>query len=279
MRNGDVCHVSGNSILRVDAAGTVTVLLEDARNERFFQLHHLFVDADENLYTAADTGSGIWKVSPERTVTRFFPPPHDDRSMRVGLGGDPFCIDAQQNVFAVNTKQERFAQILKMDRDGRIVMIAGGEWGHADGEGPHAKFGDLHGSAFVLGKDGSLFLTDHGRYVRTVSARGKVTTIAGAEAGLRGAAGLAVDALGSIYVADSGNHRIRKITPDRVVTTFAGSGAEGSADGPAANATFQEPTGVALDQHGAVYVLEAARSRVRKISTNGVVTTLSSRAQ
>src|SRR5262245_50292248 len=74
---GRVYFVHGNSIIRVDAAGSAKVVLEDSQHKNFYQLHHLFLDARGNLLSAADTGSGIWKVTPDGQLTRFFPPPNE----------------------------------------------------------------------------------------------------------------------------------------------------------------------------------------------------------
>src|SRR5678809_1589729 len=101
---GRVCFTSGGRIVAIDTAGIARIILHDPQNSRFYQLHHLFVDAERNLYTAADTGTGIWKVSPNDKISRFFPPPNKDRSVLVGLGGDPFCLDQAGNVFAINSQ-------------------------------------------------------------------------------------------------------------------------------------------------------------------------------
>lgn len=87
-------------------------------------------------------------------------------------------------------------------------------------------------------------------------------------------AGIAVDAAGNVYVADYGNDMIRKITPQGVVSTLAGSGVQGNVNGTGEDASFNRPSGVAVDANGNVYVADAGNSLIREVSPVGVVTTI-----
>ncbi|MGB7810218.1 MAG: hypothetical protein WBP56_03695, partial [Polyangia bacterium] len=123
--------------------------------------------------------------------------------------------------------------------------------------------------------------------IRKITPSGVVTTLAGT-AGPSGSAdgtgaaarfnqpfGVAVDGSGNVFVADTWNNTIRKVTPSGVVTTLAGTaGSSGSADGTGAAASFSYPYGVAVDGSGNVFVADWGNNAIRKISTSGVVTTI-----
>ncbi|HWQ35479.1 MAG TPA: Ig-like domain-containing protein [Blastocatellia bacterium] len=138
---------------------------------------------------------------------------------------------------------------------------------------------------------GNLYLTDTGNHrIRKVAPNGVITTVAGSgsvgasgdggpatAASLNQPRGVAVDSAGNIYIADSGNHRIRKVAPNGVITTVAGDGADDfSGDGgPATTAKLSSPYGVAVDGAGNVYIADTGNSRIRKINiTTGVISSL-----
>lgn len=120
--------------------------------------------------------------------------------------------------------------------------------------------------------------------IRKITPTGIVSTFAGtgaqglqdgpvATARFSGPAGLVFDSSGNLYVADRNNHAIRKITPLGVVSTFAGSGVPGSADGSGILASFNNPTNVAVDNADNIYVTDQNNNKIRKITPAGVVTT------
>ena len=139
---------------------------------------------------------------------------------------------------------------------------------------------------------GNLYVTDSlSDTIRKISSSGVVTTLAGSANQIGSAdgsganalfhfpAGVAVDTSGNLYVADTFNNTIRKITPTGVVTTLAGSAeATGSVDGTGMNARFNQPWGVAVDNSGNVYVSDYGNDTIRKITPLGVVTTLAGSA-
>jgi len=280
---GRVFFTAGPMIVMIETNGVARTIVHDQKNEKFYQLHHIQRAPDGGLLTASDMGNGIWRFTAEGKLTRFYPPPNEDRALSVGSGGDPFAVDGAGNVYAVNSVQDRFTQIFKVTPEGRISMLAGGDWGFADGKGTEAKFGYLHGGSMLAAPDGALLLTDDFARVRRVASDGTVITIAGGRerghadgqgntAHFDGASGLAFDAQGNVLVVEQSG-RIRKISSAGVVTTLAGSGRKGGNDGPLLEATFDEPTGIAVAPNGDWFVLESHGPRVRRIS-NGRVTTI-----
>ncbi len=134
---------------------------------------------------------------------------------------------------------------------------------------------------------GNVYVAEAGNEdIRKINPGAVVTTLAGSAgvtgsangtgtaASFNGPSAVAVDAFGNVYVADVWNELIRKITPGGLVSTLAGSGAIGSANGTGNAASFYYPLGVAVDASGNVYVGDAANNLVRKITPGGVVTTL-----
>jgi serine/threonine protein kinase, bacterial len=196
------------------------------------------------------------------------------------------AVDASGNLFV---SDENEGVIRKISPSGDVTSLAGSAYafGHADGTGTAATFFGPDGIA--LDASGNLFVSDNtNNSIRKVTPAGVVTTFAGGTQGsadgtgtaaqFRGPRGIAIDGSGNLYVADTYNNRIRKITSAGVATTLAG-GATGAgngayADGTGSAASFNSPAGVAVDGSGNVYVADLQNSMIRKITPAGVVSTI-----
>jgi sugar lactone lactonase YvrE len=199
------------------------------------------------------------------------------------------AVDSSGNVYVTDAGS---GTVLKITPAGVVTVLAGtaGVYGSANGTGAAAQFVLPFGSA--VDSAGNVYVSDYGSStVRKITAAGVVTTLAGT-AGVYGSAdgtgaavqfdnpaGVAVDASGNVYVADSYNDTIRKITAAGVSSTLAGTaGVFGSANGTGAAAQFNFPVAVAVDASGNVYVADAFNNTIRKVTSAGVVTTLAGTA-
>lgn len=164
-----------------------------------------------------------------------------------------------------------------------LSLLAGdGVAGFRDGS--PARFSDPWGIAVAA--DGRVFVADAGDNdrIRVIDRTGRSATFAGSVSGLADGpagvarfdtpSGLAIDADGVLYVADTGNDAIRRVDPQGTVTTLAGGHGTGDRDGAGRDARFNGPVGVAVDGHGNVFVADTYNHRIRRIDANGMVTTI-----
>jgi len=197
------------------------------------------------------------------------------------------AVDTSGNVFIADFGNHL---IRKISTSGVVSTLAGrtiatiGVQGSSNGVGNAASFN--FPSSVAVDSSGNVYVTDFGNHlIRKISAAGVVSTFAGS--GIQGSlngvgtaasfnfpSALALDRFGNIYVADKGNNLIRKITPTGVVSTVAGSGAQGSTNGVGMYSSFSSPMGITLDSTGNIYVSDYGNNLIRKITTNGVVSTL-----
>lgn len=192
------------------------------------------------------------------------------------------CVDAQGTIYVADFFNQKIRKITSSLSGSIVSTLAGSTTGFSEGNGDQAQFNSPRGIA--IDADGNIYVADSGNdRIRKITANGDVSTLAGgtegfadgtgANAQFNGAGGVATDLQGNVYVADGGNHRIRKITPSGDVTTLAGS-TKGFADGIGGNAQFYAPEGIAVDVDGNVYVADKGNHKIRKITPDGIVTTL-----
>ncbi|MCY4530011.1 MAG: hypothetical protein OXD46_13395 [Chloroflexi bacterium] len=200
-------------------------------------------------------------------------------------------LDQEGNIYIADLKNDR---IRRVDAStGIITTVAGnGEHGYSGDDGPATQAMLASPIAVTAGPDGDLYIADHrNSRIRKVDATtGIITTVAGTgEQGFHGDGDpatqaaislprdVALDADGTLYIADGANNRIRRVTTDGTISTVAGTGrAEFSGDGgPALNANLSMPYSIALDSDGNLFVVDTGNYRVRRIdATTGIITTV-----
>jgi hypothetical protein len=105
---GRVFFTAGPRIVMIETNGQARPIVHHDKHQKFDQFHRFQRAPDGGLITASDRGNALWRFAAEGTLTRFYPPPNEDRALAVGSGGDPFAVDREGNVYAVNSRQNRF---------------------------------------------------------------------------------------------------------------------------------------------------------------------------
>ncbi len=253
------------------------------------------VDAAGNVYVADTANDVIRQINSFGFVSTIAGQPHHPGSANGTNNGAQFympfgiTVDAATNIYVSDSINNTIREIVPVAAGWAVSTIAGQVLtaGSADGVGTNAQFNGPVGIA--VSSRTNLFVVDNNdntiRKVVLTGTNWTVSTLAGL-AGVYGDAdgatnnarfhspvGLTADNAGNAYVADNNNNEIRKINTSGVVSTFAGI-STGSTDGPGTNALFWSTAAVALDPRGNVYVADYYNCTVRKIATNGVVSTI-----
>jgi sugar lactone lactonase YvrE len=259
-------------------------------SEAQFQLPRgVAVDAQGNVFVGDTFNHRIRKITPAGVVSTLAGTGVQGYKNGEGLSEAQFyeprgvAVDAQGNVYVADYGNHR---IRKVTPAGVVSTLAGtGVPGYKNGASREAQFHSLRGVA--VDAQGNVYVADSFNHrIRKITSAGLVSTLAGTGVpgykngnGLREAQfqlprDVAVDARGNVYVGDTFNHRIRKITPAGVVSALAGTGVQGNKNGEGRGAEFYQPRGVAVDARGNVYVADSFNQSIRKITPAGVVSTL-----
>ena len=263
--SGENVPASGASIdapmgVAVDRAGNI--LIAETGHHRIRS-----IAADGRIATVAGTGApGVGPDGKSASATPLRQP-------------QGVCAGAQATFYVADTANHR---VLAVGPDGRVVLAAGNSVpGYSGDEGP-ARGAQLNQpAACALDPNGNLLIADTLNHrVRRVTPAGAIATVAGSgTAGVSGdegpatlarlsaPAGVAVDSAGAIYISDTGNHRIRQVTPDGIIHTIAGGDTSGfSGDGGSARAALLDsPGGLAVDSAGNLYFADTRNDRVRRL--------------
>jgi sugar lactone lactonase YvrE len=295
-----VADAGNNTIRKITPDGMVSTVAGkastgsadgSASEATFATLDGLAVDASGAVYIADTSNHTIRKISPSGDVSTV--------AGMAGVAGssdgfrsearfnnpETVAVDPQGNVYVPDASNHT---IRKIAADGAVTTLAGlaGSYGSTDGFGSQARF--FYPFGLALDKGGNIYVADgYNHIIRKITPAGLVSTLAG----LAGQAGdqdgvasaarfkapesVTVDSSGNVYVADFGNHTIRKILPNGTVSTLAGlAGFSGDADGLGPSARFSNPASIAVDLEANVYVADAYNNKIRMITPAGVVSTL-----
>ena len=268
-----------------------------AVNAELFAFTGLSIDSAGNIYIADTGNSRIRKVAANGIITTVagnaIPGYSGDNGLATAASLSfprGVTADASGNLYIADSGN---AVVRKVDKNGIITTIAGnGTSGYSGDEGPavSAEMSNVSGIAFDAA--GNMYLADRqNARIRKVALNGTISTFAGTGvAGFTGDGGPAInatlyspnsvafDGAGNLYVADSSNNAIRKISPSGIITTVVGTGSTGfgfSGDGgPAAVAQLNDPQSVAFDNAGNLYIADEDNERIRMISPSGIISSI-----
>jgi RHS repeat-associated protein len=253
------------------------------------------VDAAGNVYVADRDNNRIRKVDTNGIITTVA---GNGQYGYTGDGGPAtearlnfptgVAVDGSGNLYIADGWNHC---IRKVDTNGIITTVAGdGQNGYTGDGGPATQARLYLPNNVTVDTSGNIYIADtQNQCVRKVDPNGIITTVAGGpanyylgdggpaiEASLKGPGDVVVDSSGNLYIADFDNHRIRKVDTSGIISTIAGSGVPGYTGdgGPATQAQLVHPIGVDVDAAGNIYIADLDNYRIRKVDTNGIITTM-----
>lgn len=271
--NGDVTTFAGSGVLgNVDGVGT-------AASFRFPD--GAVCDSHNNVFVSDQSNHRIRKITPDGTVTTFagngIGSANGNGTAASFYYPAGMAIDADDNLFVADYGNNKIRRITP---DGNVTTFAGiGTAGATEGTVATAQFNGPTG--VCIDNLGNVFVADYyNNKIRKIDTLGNVSTFAGtgaagsdngngANASFLHPAIVALDSANNFFITDEGNHKIRKITANGVVSTYAGTGTAGATDGIWSSAQFNSPTGVAVDNSGDVFVADYGNNKIRKIKFYG----------
>jgi uncharacterized protein (TIGR03437 family) len=338
---GNVYFSSDNCIFKVDQAGFITRLAGNSRADYSgdggpaisAQLNSpsgLALDSEGNIYVADSLNNRIRRISPSGLITTvagtgargytgdggpaasaqldqpfgvavdtvgniFIADTGNFRVRKVSLAGIITTVAGSAGIGAISVTMDSSAAlyiadpfqnvIRKLTSDGIITTIAGNGSAGKDGDGGPALSAELnYPVGVVVDSAGNIYIGDQkNKRIRKIISSGTISTLTES---VDAPSGIALDTAGNLYVADGGDEvrsvgliggfRIAKISPNGTVTRFAGNGTAGFAgdDSPATGAQLHNPMSVATDNVGNIYIADTGNSRVRKVSSQGVISTV-----
>lgn len=279
-------HLQAQTVSTFAGSGTMGSIDGTGTGASFYNPHSICVDPSWNFYVADRDNHKIRKISPTGVVTTFAGSGTSGSVDGTGTGAsfkypEALCADSAGNIYVADTYNHKIRKISPL---GAVTTFAGtGFAGSANGTGTAASFTSPTG--VCADSVGNLYVVENNK-IRMITPAGVVSNFAGtgfygsldgpgSSATFFSIVGICIDEVGNLYVADRQNHKIRKVTPAGVVSTYAGAGTPGSVDGPSLSATFNLPVSVCTDVMGNIYVTEVGgQHKIRKISTAGVVSTI-----
>ena len=253
-------------------------------NAQFNRPYGICKSSTGDFYVADNYNNQIRKITPSGVVTTLAGSTFEGYNDGIGTAAQFFhpygvCTDAVGNVYVADTYNFK---VRKITITGVVTTFAGSIQGFANGTGTAAQFYSPTG--ICSDSSGNIYVVDTGNNkIRKITSGGVVSTFAGSTEGytdgigttaqFQSPYGICIDNSGNLYVADTNNVKIRKITPTGIVTTLAGS-EQGFNDGIGSSAQFRDPFGVCTDSVDNIYVADTSNNRIRKITPTGVVTTL-----